>query len=96
MNPCPVSLHNQQFVGAEHAARTETKILNELEKAKPSIAVAEMEADVQDLIAKKQMKVKPAPKDFAPDWRHDNDWGDSAPKNAPPQREPMFGDIPKA
>jgi hypothetical protein len=94
MNPGQVSFHNRAVVGVEHGVRKDTKILNQLEKIKSSITLAEMEADLQDLAAAKK-KPKPPPKGKDPDWG-DDDWDEPAPKKPPPKTATMFGDLPKA
>ena len=89
MNPGQVSFHKRALMGVEHAVRKDTKILNMIEKLKTEARVADLEAELEDLVSNKaRAKGKKAAA------VEDDLWGDEPAK--PAQRETMFGDIPKA
>ena len=90
MNPGQVSFHKRALMGVERAVRKDQKILNMIEKLKTEVKVADLEAELQDLVANKgKAKAKKAAKD------DDADLWDAEPEPTP-QQETMFGDIPKA
>lgn len=102
MNPGQVSFHKRALMGVERAVRKDSKILKAIEKHKSDCTLADLEAELEDLVALKKKKQSAQDNwDKAFDDSDDVDeWGDPKPKAskkaAPAPRGTMFGDIPKA
>lgn len=90
MNPGQVSFHQHNQASVVRGVRRDAQVLREVEKAMQEVAMSDLEAELDDLIAQKRNRAKVR--------RGNDDFGGAgaAPRAKRSGAVDMFGDIPKA